>query len=88
MGVVCTLVDVNASDEEEVVARRTVLVTTASLRRLANIGTDSVVTNLVWRGAGVERLLAFVHVVTDVDQSVVLETCRADVIFFFLACLW
>ena len=57
VGLVQTLVDINASDEEEVVARRTVLVTTASLRRLANIGADSVVTNLVWRGAGVERLL-------------------------------
>ena len=57
MGVVYTLVDINASDEEEVVSRGTLLLTTASLLRLTNIGTDCVVTNLVWRGAGVQEVL-------------------------------
>ena len=57
MSVVYTLVDINTSDEEEVVARRAVLLATARLLGLTNVGTDSVVANLVWGGAGVQGLL-------------------------------
>ena len=58
MGVVYTLVDINTGDEEEVVARRAVLLlATARLLWLTNVGTDSVVANLVWGGAGVQGLL-------------------------------
>ena len=80
MGVVCTLVDVNTSDEEEVVARWTFLLATAGLLRLTNIGTNSVVANLVWGGAGVQGVLGtLVNIVTNVDQGVVLETHRTNV---------
>ena len=80
MGVVCTLVDVNTSDQEEVVSRRTVLLATALLLRLTNIGTNSVVANLVWGGAGVQGVLGtLVNIVTNVDQGVVLETHRTNV---------
>ena len=81
MGVVCTLVDVNTSDKEEVVARRTFLLATAGLLRLANKGPNGVVANLVWGGAGVEGLLGtLVNIVTHVDQSVVLETHGTNVL--------
>ena len=80
MGVVCTLVDVNTSDQEEVVSRRTVLLATALLLSLTNIGTNSVVANLVWGGAGVQGVLGtLVNIVTNVDQGVVLETHRTNI---------
>ena len=78
VSVVGTFVDVNAGDQEEVVARGTLLVTTAGLLSLADVGAHRIVAHLVRSGAGVERLLALVHVVTDVDQAVILETNRTD----------
>ena len=57
MGVVYTFVDINASDEEEVVSRRAVLLPTTRLLGLTNVGADSVVTNLVWGGTRVQGLL-------------------------------
>ena len=84
-----TLVDVDAGDQEEGVPRGTLLVPAARLLDLTDVGADGVVTDLVRLGAGVERLLAFVHVVTDVDEGVVLEPNRADVILVLLRlCLW